>query len=650
MDRKRSPRGARKEPTVVSAPPDYRRRIGGSPIVRSVLAVVLVALVAAIASSLLRQPRSQELPDATPAKATMVASNEPGLSVVPGAEIVEVPAGMKAKYSKWSPSDDDWDTEVLNEVAGAQLKQIAKLLAHPEKIDVDAASKLARADFASPPLRPTDLVEVHRDDTLSVREAKSPVSDRAARFHGPAGLAMALSELARPFLRADDYRAKFKIIRVDGVASSFETLAYFQASGRTAEGRLQQNATWRIRWSIPVPDSPPLLTSATVERHVEVTTQMDGATFFADCTESVLGANASFRDQLLPSLDHWRARLDEKLDSWVWGHHGLAVGDVNGDGLDDLFLCQNGGIPNKLFVQNPDGTATDVSAAAGVDHLDISSSALILDLDNDGDQDLVVTVGESLLVLSNDGRGRFTPVFSFNRSAWSSLSAADFDGDGDLDLYACRYTHPAITGPAPVPYHDANHGPANVFLRNDGGWVFTDITHESGLDSNNRRFSFAASWEDYDNDGDPDLYVANDFGRNNLYRNDDGHFVDVAAEAGVEDVAAGMGVSWADYNRDGLMDLYVSNMFSSAGNRVAYQRRFKADSDPTTVSLYRRHARGNSLFENTGDGTFRDVSVEAGVTMGRWAWGNAFLDFNNDGWQDIFVTNGFVTNDDTKDL
>ncbi len=87
----------------------------------------------------------------------------------------------------------------------------------------------------------------------------------------------------------------------------------------------------------------------------------------------------------------------------------------------------------------------------------------------------------------------------------------------------------------------------------------------------------AASWEDYDQDGDLDLYVANDFGRNNLYRNDDGQFVDVAAEAGVEDISAGMSVSWGDYNNDGQADLYVGNMFSSAGNRVTYQRQFSSD-------------------------------------------------------------------------
>jgi hypothetical protein len=202
----------------------------------------------------------------------------------------------------------------------------------------------------------------------------------------------------------------------------------------------------------------------------------------------------------------------------------------------------------------------------------------------------------------------------------------------------------------PVPYHDANNGGANVMLRNEGDFAFRDVTKQCGLDANNRRFSQAAAWEDFDNDGDPDLYVANDFGRNNLYRNDGGVFTDIAAQAGVEDLSAGMSVSWADYNRDGRMDLYVGNMFSSAGNRISYQRRFKSGAADETVAGFRRHARGNSLFENLGDGTFRDVSVACGATMGRWAWASPFVDLNNDGWQDLIVANGYVTNDDSGDL
>jgi len=149
------------------------------------------------------------------------------------------------------------------------------------------------------------------------------------------------------------------------------------------------------------------------------------------------------------------------------------------------------------------------------------------------------------------------------------------------------------------------------------------------------------------------LYVANDYGRNNLYENAEGRFRDVAAKLGVEDISAGMSAAWGDYNGDGWMDLYVSNMWSSAGNRVAYQRNFHATVDDATRKTLQRHARGNSLFANRlgeGQSQFDDVSVESSVTLGRWAWSSQFADINNDGREDLYVANGFITQEDTGDL
>ena len=165
----------------------------------------------------------------------------------------------------------------------------------------------------------------------------------------------------------------------------------------------------------------------------------------------------------------------------------------------------------------------------------------------------------------------------------------------------------------------------------------------------------AGSWRiagaaDFDVDGDVDLYVANDFGRNNLYRNQQGRFIDVAAAAGVEDTGSGMSVSWADYNRDGWMDVYVGNMFSSAGSRITHNPKFKPGTTQGDLEGFRRHARGNTLFENKGDGTFIDRGVESGTMMGRWAWGSMFVDINNDAWEDLVVANGYITTDDTGDL
>jgi hypothetical protein len=176
------------------------------------------------------------------------------------------------------------------------------------------------------------------------------------------------------------------------------------------------------------------------------------------------------------------------------------------------------------------------------------------------------------------------------------------------------------------------------------------------MDVNNRRFSLACAWEDFDNDGDQDLYVANDFGRNNLFRNDPGvqpgtrKFVDIAPAAGVEDIGPGMSVAWDDYNGDGLVDLYVANMWSNAGNRITPQKEFLPGINDEIRGQARRHARGNSVYLNKGDGTFEDRTQSSGANMARWAWSSNFIDLDNDGHQDIVVANGMLTAADSGDL
>ena len=558
------------------------------------------------------------------------------------------------------PTQEGWESERVSELADRQLHQLRKLFTQSESLDEKRCAELITPDFTCTWLSPT-VERVYQDESVTVAQMRDPKPENGAVHRGASGLVAALGELREPIRQATDIQVHFKIFRVDVPkipkvdipqvnvkAPSATTKAYFEASGTTPDGKVQQNAIWTCQWTASTAAAELLLASIEIDQFEQVTSHVQGGTLLADCTEAVLGMNQSLSEQLVPSVDHWLGTLELSLDIAWPGHHGLAIGDVNGDGLDDLYLCQPGGLPNRLFVQQPDGSARDVSAEVGVDLLDFSQAALLIDQDNDGDQDLVIAARSDLILLANDGRGNFSHQVTIPCGLIAaSLSAADFDGDADLDLYVCGVPE---RSDAPVPYHDANNGIPNVLLRNEGPGQFTDATKESGLDENNRRYSFASSWEDYDNDGDLDLYVANDFGRNNLYRNEGGKFTDVAAEAGVEDISAGMGVTWADTNQDGWMDLYVSNMFSSAGNRVAYQRKFRLDDPLATKALFQRHARGNSLFENAGDGTFRDVSVEAGVTMGRWAWGSHFVDLNNDGLEDLVVANGYVTNDDSHDL
>jgi hypothetical protein len=417
----------------------------------------------------------------------------------------------------------------------------------------------------------------------------------------------------------------------------------------------------RFQWQFVAAE--PTLQALKVLEYEKVHFVANGLLSFDDVTASVFASRSdadvqAFDQQVLRGVGHWSERLTAIDDMSIYGHHGLAIGDVNGDGLEDMYVCDSGGLPNRLYVQTPDGTLSDVSQDSQADWLEATASALLIDLDNDGDQDLVAATAAGLIVASNNGRGVFRIRAAIpGMSEAQSLSAADYDNDGDLDIYVTVYG-PGGAGEGdigseavpPIPYNDANNGGRNVMFENRGAFRFADVTEKCGLDMNNRRFSFAASWEDYDVDGDIDLYVANDFGRNSLFQNNGGVFRDVAAELGVEDMAGGMSVSWGDCNQDGLMDIYIGNMYSAAGNRVTYQRRFLEGRTPDSSAGIQRMARGNTLFQALPKGTFADVSEAAGVTMGRWAWSSQFVDLNNDSRQDLVVANGYFSNDKPDDL
>jgi hypothetical protein len=557
------------------------------------------------------------------------------------------------------PGTDDWHIEAVTEAIGKQLKTLGKMLGSPDEITPDVLRGLVASDFSATPLRPEPRTEVYRGDTIMISRAALPRDEAARTYTGTDGFREAVRHLAEPFGSTTNLQTEFKAFRIDlGEGGTVETHHHVSLWGHTAEGSLEENATWQCEWILGENRDPILRTIVVLDfEQARVTSPQK--TWFADCTEAVLGHNACFQDQLLYGLEHWMQRIERIHFVSHSTIYGIAVGDVNGDGLDDVYVCQTGNLPNRLLIQNADGTATDHSAAAGVDWLTHTSSALLLDLDNDGDQDLCTAMPFLVLVMENDGTGRFTvraglPVSDFDVE---SFTAADYDNDGDLDLYLC--VDFATSGARPgerfqtFVYHDSNDGAANVMFRNDidgDTWAFVNVTKETGLDENNRRHSLAAAWEDYDNDGDQDLYVGNDYGKNCLYRNDGDFFTEVAGKAGVVDQASGMSVSWADSDHDGDMDLYVANMFSYAGSRITRQERFQPTASGATRGVYQRFAKGNSFFENQGGGRFAETGAEAAVEMGRWAWSSLFTDLNNDGWEDLVVANGYFTTEDSGDL
>lgn len=576
---------------------------------------------------------------------TRTASKQ--LDLLPSSKERSYDAAIRDIIVREDPEVDGWQTEKFNELADKQLKLVGKLLCDENLIDTGHAREIVTSSFRGE-LRPRQLELVFDDQSLEVHRADGGV---ASDFQGVDGFIRAAKQQARS-LGSGERRFKFKTIRVELDSNEAKTRSYFQLAS-IGEDRVQVSATWDCEWTLE--NGTPKLTGVAVSGYEEVRATPKASPKFVDVTRSLFQGNPSLDEQFIHGRDHWYANLEGSIGVEGRGN-GIAIGDANGDGLDDVYICQPAALPNRLFVRQLDGSLKDRSAEAGVDWLDSSRGALFVDLDNDGDQDLVVTQSSQVLVHENDGTGTFELTNSIPTvSRLFSVNAIDYDNDRDLDLYVCGYSGATQIRPedifaSPVPYHDANNGAPNLLLRNDGNWKFSDVTQTLGLDANNLRFSLASFWDDFDNDGDLDVYVANDFGRNNLYRNDGSSFTDIAGTAGVEDVGPGMSACSGDFDNDGKTDIYVSNMFSSAGSRITSTPQFKPEAVGEDLVGFKRHARGNSLFRNRGNGGFDDVSVTSATLMGRWAWGSLLVDINNDGWRDAYVTNGFVTADNNNDL
>ncbi|MBB5060690.1 tetratricopeptide (TPR) repeat protein [Granulicella aggregans] len=431
-----------------------------------------------------------------------------------------------------------------------------------------------------------------------------------------------------------------------------ETDIRYNFVGQTRAGvREQRVGAWHVTWSREDAANWKVTRWAADD---ELRSSLAGSGF-TEITGQCLAPNA----QLSLGIDHWRSVLDGATGIDVYGNHGIAVGEIDSTGYDSFYVCQPAGLPNRLYRNRGDGTFDDITEDSGTGIVDGTASALFADFQNRGRQDLLVVRTGGVLLFENMGHGRFEPrpdAFHFARppqGTFTSAAIVDYNRDGLLDVYLCTYSY--FKGlnhhQFPAPYYDAQNGPPNFLFRNRGDGTFEDVTVASGMDQNNNRFSFAAAWCDYDNDGWPDLYVANDFGRKNFYRNNgDGTFTDIVAKAGVEDYGPGMSVCWIDHDNDGLQDLYVANMWLAEGNRITADDQFLPGVDPAIRALYRKHNAGNSLYRNKGDGTFIDRTAAAASEKAGWAWSSATWDFDNDGWADLYVANGFVSSLNHYDL
>lgn len=443
------------------------------------------------------------------------------------------------------------------------------------------------------------------------------------------------------------HTAEFQVTRIVADLPRVRTRVRYDLVGAGKSfHREQRTGYWDLDWQIESDKFRLKLWKA-----LEATRSRTLNALFTDFTVGAFGSNSSYRDQLLHGSDYWRTVLDGACGIDIYGHNGVSVADIDNDGFDDIYVCQPAGLPNRLYRNRGDGTFEDVTQDSGLGLLDNTACALFVDIDNDGRQDLIVVRTSGPVLFMNQGGGKFRRhdnAFKFAgapQGTFTGAAVADYDRDGWLDIYFCLYAFYQGTEQYkyPLPYYDANNGPPNFMMRNNRDGTFSDVTAQTGLDRNNTRYSFCCGWNDYNHDDWPDLYVVNDFGRKNLYRNNgDGTFTDVAGELHADDVGAGMSVCWFDYDNDGRDDLYVGNMWTAAGERISTQKNFQESAAPEIRSFYEKHAMGNSLLRNT-ETKFADVTEPAGVGTGRWAWSSDAWDFEHDGLLDLYVTNGMVS-------
>jgi tetratricopeptide (TPR) repeat protein len=325
---------------------------------------------------------------------------------------------------------------------------------------------------------------------------------------------------------------------------------------------------------------------------------------------------------------------------------GLAWGDFDNDGFDDLFVVSGGG---GLKLPDSQLAPSLLYHNLGNGHFEVvrdfpetrirGMAAAFADYNNDGWLDLVVTGYDTILLFRND-HGHFVRDrrFPSPKGFWTGASWGDYNRDGYPDLYVCGYVKyipgkgsaasvsQQFSMDVPFTLNPASYAPErNLLFRNNGNGTFTEVAAELGV-SNPEGRSLSALWHDFDGDGWPDLYVANDISENKLYLNRRGKFVDAGRAAWIEEYRGSMGLAAGDFDRDGDDDLFISHWI--AQQYALYQSLLSEQKDA--------HQANNELH-------FTDVAEMRGIgqpSMQSIGWGASFADFDSDGWPDLVVANG----------
>ncbi len=341
---------------------------------------------------------------------------------------------------------------------------------------------------------------------------------------------------------------------------------------------------------------------------------------------------------------------------------GAAWGDYDNDGHPDLYVVDVAGpltdTPeqlahspggNRLYHNNRDGTFTDVTKKAGVGFKGVGMAAAWADYDNDGHLDLIVTSYDRLILYHNNGNGTFTDVtkragLDQYRGFWTGATWGDYDRDGNVDLFVCGYVKYDFrsedlhkkslqyTSVDPYTLNPAAYPPdRKLLLHNNGDGTFSEVAKQAGVDDPTGR-SLSAAWYDFDGDGWPDLYVANDLWGSKLYLNQhNGTFKDVTQQAGISDFRGAMGIAIGDWAHHGDPDIFVTHWIYQE-NALFENLRYMGDKSTNAGGLF-----------------FGDVADMVGlgqISKTYIGWGTSFFDYDNDGKLDLLVVNGSTFQDD----
>jgi hypothetical protein len=327
----------------------------------------------------------------------------------------------------------------------------------------------------------------------------------------------------------------------------------------------------------------------------------------------------------------------------------LIVQDLDGDGRMELLLpavnqvyrmSQTGRYaPSPLFAKPPGPIL----------------AAVLADADADGMPDLVVVLSEGVSICPGRAGGGFDPEA---RLAWEAseplmnpmaLTAGDADGDGLIDLFLGQYRAPTLGQILRPHYYEANDGYPAYLLLNAGGGRFRDATVASGIQAKRTRRTYSASWVDLDADADLDLLVVSDFAGLDAYRNDGrGHLTDVTAEWFPEPYGFGMSQTVADMNGDGIPDVLMIGMTSPTVDRLEHLNLWRADARGDR-GMRARMAYGNRLFLGREGGGFAAAPPGNPIARSGWAWGAGAMDFDNDGFPDVYIANGYESQKSVRD-